>query len=91
MAHANVILVNRLGLHARAAAKIVKLAGNFESSISLTRTSKERRADARSILGILELGAKEGTELMIEANGNDDEAAIAAISELIKRGFDELY
>ena len=85
-----VTLVNPLGLHMRAAAKIVKLSAQFECSIAVIRPNRERRADARSILGILELGAKEGTELVIEADGIDERAASAALKELIQQGFGEI-
>lgn len=87
---AKVIVVNPLGLHARAAAKIVRLAGEFESNITIVRPNRERRADARSILAILELGAKEGTQLEIETLGNDETAALEAITNLVGRGFDEV-
>ena len=86
----DVTLVNPLGLHMRAAAKIVKLAANFESDISIVRPSCDRRADARSILGILELGAKQGSRLVIEAAGADEFAAAAAFSRLIGGGFGEI-
>ena len=84
-----VTLVNPLGLHMRAAAKIVKLAAEFESSVFIRRPNRDRRADARSILGILELGAKQGSRLVIEASGADEHAAAAAVHELIAAGFGE--
>ncbi|PYS88478.1 MAG: HPr family phosphocarrier protein [Acidobacteria bacterium] len=90
MPEANVILVNPLGLHARAAAKIVRLANEFESVISIMRPNRDRYADARSILGILELGAKQGTELIIEATGRDEISALEALKQLIVEGFGEI-
>lgn len=90
MQAARVTLINPLGLHARAAAKIVKLAAQFDCDVVIERPNRDRRADARSILAILELGAKEGTKLLIETNGNDEIAAVEAISDLIVRGFDEV-
>ena len=90
MPEANVILVNPLGLHARAAAKIVRLANEFESVISIMRPNRDRYADARSILGILELGAKQGTELIIEATGRDEISALEALKQLIVEGFGEV-
>ncbi len=90
MQDARVTLVNPLGLHMRAAAKIVKLTSQFESSITIVRPNRDRRADARSILGILELGAKEGTELVIEAEGSDESAALVAVKDLIQKGFGEI-
>jgi phosphotransferase system HPr (HPr) family protein len=85
-----VSLVNPLGLHMRAAAKIVKLTAEFESSVFIIRPSRDRRADARSILSILELGAKQGSRLVIEASGDDESAAISAFHDLIVGGFGEL-
>jgi len=90
MPEAIVILVNPLGLHARAAAKIVRLANEFDSVISIVRPNRERRADARSILAILELGAKQGSELIIEATGCDETSALDAIKHLIVGGFGEI-
>lgn len=90
MPEATVILVNPLGLHARAAAKIVRLANEFESEISIIRPNRERRADARSILGILELGAKHGSELIIETTGCDETLALEALKQLIVEGFGEI-
>ncbi len=90
MQDARVTLVNPLGLHMRAAAKIVKLTSQFESSITIVRPNRDRRADARSILGILELGAKEGTELVIEVEGSDESAALVAVKDLIQKGFGEI-
>jgi phosphocarrier protein len=90
MPNARVTLVNPLGLHARAAAKIVKLAGEFESEITIVRTSRARSADARSILAILELGAKSGSELSIETQGIDEDDALTSLVALIGRGFDEI-
>jgi phosphocarrier protein len=86
----HVTLINPLGLHARAAAKVVKLAAGFESEVVIVRPSRARRADARSILSILELGAKEGSNLVIETNGSDELLALEALSDLFGRGFDEI-
>lgn len=85
-----VTLINPLGLHMRAAAKVVKLSATFESSVVIVRPNRDRRADARSILGILELGAKQGSTLRIEANGQDECAAAAALHDLIAGGFGEI-
>jgi phosphocarrier protein len=90
MPEATVILINPLGLHARAAAKIVRLANEFESEISIVRPNRDRRADARSILGILELGAKNGSELIIETTGFDEALALEALKQLIVEGFGEI-
>jgi phosphocarrier protein len=80
-------IVNRLGLHARAAAKLVHLAGNFESSVTLTRNGEE--VDAKSILGILLLAAAQGADVLVRCDGRDEEAALEAIVTLIDSGFDE--
>jgi phosphotransferase system HPr (HPr) family protein len=90
MQDARVTLVNPLGLHMRASAKIVKLSAKFESKIAIVRPSCDRRADARSILSILELGAKEGTELLIEVDGDDETTALSAVIDLIRTGFGEI-
>ena len=90
MLEASVTLINPLGLHARAAAKVVRLANEFESLIVIVRPNRGRRADARSILGILELGAKQGSHLTIEVNGTDEERAIEALRELFVDGFGEI-
>ena len=90
MPEASVTLINPLGLHARAAAKVVRLAGEFESVITIIRPNRGRRADARSILSILELGAKQGSCLMIEAKGPDQAEAIQALQKLFAEGFGEI-
>lgn len=81
------VIVNRLGLHARAAAKLVKLAAGFGCSIELLHG--RRRANAKSIMGVLMLAATRGTELTITADGEDAAAALAALEALIQRRFDE--
>lgn len=90
MPEAAVTLVNPLGLHARAAAKVVRLANQFESTIVIVRPNRGRRADARSILSILELGAKQGSNLTIEAVGPDEEMAIESLRTLFSDGFGEI-
>jgi phosphocarrier protein len=80
-------LKNRLGLHARAAAKLVHTASSFGSRITLERDGDE--VDGKSILGLLLLAAGKGTSLLVRADGQDEGAALAAIRELIDRGFDE--
>jgi len=90
MPEREVRLVNPLGMHARAAGKLVRLAGQFESTVTITRISRNRMADARSILSILELGAKEGSALRISAVGSDADDALFAVCELIDAGFGEI-
>lgn len=83
-------IINQLGLHARAAAILVKTAGRYESEITLIRESKSVYADAKSILSVLTLAASKGMELSLEVEGVDEEEAFAAITELFKDGFGEL-
>lgn len=83
-------VVNQLGLHARAAAQVVKLAGEFESSIMLICEDKAVYADAKSILSVLTLAASKGMVLKIEVEGPDEDAAFEAMSALFQDGFGEL-
>jgi phosphocarrier protein len=80
-------IVNRLGLHARAAAKFVHLAGRFESRILVARDSQE--VDGKSILGVLLLAATQGTRLRISATGSDEGDALRALVEFVARRFGE--
>ncbi|MGH8705837.1 MAG: HPr family phosphocarrier protein [Burkholderiales bacterium] len=87
MARADVIVVNKLGLHARASAKLTQVASGFASEIWLTRNG--RRVNAKSIMGVMMLAAGKGAALTIEADGADAEAALVAIQKLIADRFDE--
>ncbi|HEY7368302.1 MAG TPA: HPr family phosphocarrier protein [Thermoanaerobaculia bacterium] len=78
---------NRLGLHARAAAKFVQTAGRYKSSVKIRRNSEE--VDGKSILGILLLAASQGTRIVIAVSGEDEAEAFAAVEDLIARSFDE--
>ena len=80
-------IVNGLGLHARAAAKFVKLAGTFTSHIRVTRG--QRTVDGKSILGLLLLAAARGSQIEIGAEGPDEAEALAALCGLVERGFEE--
>ncbi len=80
-------LRNRLGLHARAAAKFVHTAANFESKIAITKDGDE--VDGKSILGLLLLAAGKGTPLVVRAEGADEEQALSALRALVERKFDE--
>lgn len=80
----------RLGLHARAAAKVVRLAKSFDSAMELQRIDNGTAADAKSILSVLMLAAGRGTELNATAEGIDEEAAINALDELFGQGFGEM-
>jgi phosphocarrier protein HPr len=87
MATREVTVVNQLGLHARAAARFVHLATRFDSHIRVTRNTKVM--DGKSIMGILLLAAAHGTALTITAEGPDEEAAVAALADLVSSGFGE--
>jgi phosphocarrier protein HPr len=78
---------NRLGLHARASAKLTKLAGSFASEIHLSRNG--RRVNAKSIMGVMMLAAGLGTEIEVDAEGPDEEAAVHALCALIDDRFGE--
>lgn len=80
----------RLGLHARAAAKLVRVASGYESQVLLRRLDSSASADAKSILSVLMLAASHGTALQASAEGADEEAAINAIAQLFADGFGEL-
>lgn len=83
-------IVNALGLHARAAAQLVHLANKFKSNIKIRRGDNNSVADAKSILSVLTLAATKGTNLLIFVEGPDEEAAMAAIKEMIENGFGEM-
>jgi phosphocarrier protein len=80
-------IVNKLGLHARAAAKLTQVAGGFHSEIWLSRSG--RRVNAKSIMGVMMLAAGQGTTVLIEAKGDDADEAIAAICKLVADKFGE--
>jgi len=80
-------VVNKLGLHARASAKLTQLASAFRSEIHLSRNG--RRVNAKSIMGVMMLAAGKGSSVCIEADGDDAEAALAAIGALIANKFGE--
>ena len=90
MLKGRVIIINRLGLHARAAAQLVRLASGFQSKIKLIRTDNAVIADAKSILSVLTLAAAKGIDLEIEIEGSDEQPAFEAVQEIFKNGFGEL-
>jgi len=90
MIERTLVIKGRLGLHARAAAKLVSLARGFESEVLLRRPDLEVIADAKSILSVLMLAAGRGIKLHASAQGADEELAMAAIEELFAAGFGEL-
>lgn len=87
MRECDLIVTNRLGLHARAAAKLVQTCARFSSRITLL--CRNREVNAQSILGVMMLAAGKGTALSIRADGEDEEAALAAVVALFERLFDE--
>lgn len=87
IASATVGICNQRGLHARASAKFVKLASSFEAEVRVTRDGAT--VDARSIMGLLMLGAGNGCDVLIEGEGADAEEAVAALADLVARKFDE--
>ncbi len=87
MKKAAVTISNKLGLHARASAKLTKLAGGFACDVHMTRNG--RRINAKSIMGVMMLAAGLGTEVEIEAEGADEAQAIDAIVALINDRFGE--
>ncbi len=84
-----VLVSNRLGLHARAAAKLVRLASRFSSEIHLSRENANQQIDSKSILGVLMLAASKGTRLVISIDGKDEHEAGEAISRLFDEKFGE--
>ena len=89
MVSADVIVINRLGLHARAAAKLVRIAARFESNIKIHKTDQSIYADAKSILSVLTLAASRGTGLRIDCTGEDEHEALKNVVELFSSGFGE--
>ena len=87
MARRTVTIVNRLGLHARAAAKLVTLASEFEADIHLVRGA--RRVNGKSIMGVMMLAASQGSEVELIAEGRDEAAALSRLEELIRQRFGE--
>ena len=87
MIHREVTVKNRLGLHARAAARFVHAANRFHSRVTVSRDG--RTMDGKSILGILLLAAGQGTALDLGADGDDEDAAVDALAALVESGFGE--
>jgi phosphotransferase system HPr (HPr) family protein len=83
----NLTIVNKLGLHARAAAKLVKLASSFESDIQVKR--QQREVNGKSIMGVMMLAASNGTEIEITVSGEDEMVAMEQLTNLIQNKFGE--
>jgi phosphocarrier protein HPr len=88
MVSRSVVIVNELGMHARAAARFVRLAAQFRSQIRIARGNREM--DGKSIMGVLLLAAAQGSAVTITAEGTDEAEAVAALVALVTSGFGEL-
>ena len=80
-------IINKLGLHARASAKLTQVAGSFGAEVWLTRNG--RRVNAKSIMGVMMLAAGKGSTVLVEVDGPDAEEALAALARLIADKFGE--
>lgn len=87
MVRREVIIANKLGLHARAAARLVQLASSFGSEIKIGRSGKE--VNGKSIMGVMMLAASRGSPIEIVASGEDEEQAVCSLEELIINRFGE--
>jgi len=87
MPQQEVEIINKLGLHARASAKLTQLAGQYQSEVWLSRSG--RRVNAKSIMGVMMLAAAKGARVTIETTGPDAEEALVALAQLIAEKFGE--
>ncbi|MEJ2213523.1 MAG: HPr family phosphocarrier protein [Gammaproteobacteria bacterium] len=87
MVNKEIEIINKLGLHARAAAKLVSLASKFSSEVQLRKNNQE--VNAKSIMGVMMLAASQGTRLELSVSGEDEQEALDAIIELINDRFGE--
>ena len=87
MCEKEVRIENRNGLHARPAAEIVKAASKFRAEVTIRRDDME--VNGKSIMGVMMLAAECGSQVVVRANGSDEDAAVAALEELIRNGFGE--
>ena len=87
MKSSGVVIPNKLGLHARAAAKLVSTASGFSSQVYLERNGN--RINGKSIMGVMMLAASQGSEVTVIAEGDDEDQALAALLDLINGGFGE--
>lgn len=88
MVEQEVVVKNRLGLHTRPAASLVKLAAKFKSEFFLERDGY--RVNGKSIIGVMTLAAEEGSRILLICDGEDEKEALAAVADFFDRGFDEL-
>ncbi|MFN7987463.1 MAG: HPr family phosphocarrier protein [Thermoanaerobaculia bacterium] len=87
MIEKTVVLKNRLGLHARAAAKLVHTAAHYSARVTLSKDGED--VDGKSILGLLLLAAGKGTPILVRTDGVDEAEAMSALTDLVDRRFDE--
>jgi phosphocarrier protein len=87
MLEKQILIINKLGLHARAAAKLIGVTSRFSCNIQITKDGRD--VDAKSIMSVMMLAASKGTELTIKTEGEDQEEAMKAIETLINNRFDE--
>jgi phosphocarrier protein len=87
MLQREVEIINKLGLHARASAKLTQVAGRYQADIWLSRNG--RRVNAKSIMGVMMLAAAKGSTILVETDGADEAEAMAALEQLIAGRFDE--
>ena len=87
MLQREVEIINKLGLHARASAKLTQVAGQFDSEVWLTRNG--RRVNAKSIMGVMMLAAAKGSTVVVETEGEDEAQAMDAIARLVATRFGE--
>lgn len=87
MPAADALIVNRLGLHARPSAKLTQIASQFPCEVWLTRNG--RRVNGKSIMGVMMLAAGQGSSILIETEGAQADAALAALLALVASGFGE--
>lgn len=87
MLRREVEIANKLGLHARASAKLTQIAGRFKSEVWVSRNG--RRVNAKSIMGVMMLAASKGAKVVVETNGPDEEAAMETVAQLISDRFGE--
>ena len=80
-------IINKLGLHARASAKLTQVAGRFQANVWVGRNG--RRVNAKSIMGVMMLAAAMGSKVMVETDGHDEAEAMAAVTQLIAARFEE--
>ena len=88
MVQQEVVVKNRLGLHTRPAASLVKLAAKYRSELFLERDGY--RVNGKSIIGVMTLAAEQGARILLMVEGEDEQAALAALVDFFDRGFDEL-